>query len=172
MTDADVIMSYSEVSGYDPATGANDRGCNLLNVMNYWHNSGIGNARHKIDGFGKIDAGDLHMIKTGIFLCEGLIIGVMLPRNVAGKDVWVFTPGQGSGYGSWGGHCVYLVAYDSDWFTCVTWGKLLKINWRFLLQYCDEIFAPFSFEMFNSKGFAANGIEMNKLKEDIQNITQ
>jgi hypothetical protein len=44
-TDKQIVAAYSAITGYNPATGANDNGANEIDVLNYWRQTGI--AGHK-----------------------------------------------------------------------------------------------------------------------------
>src|SRR5580704_3991068 len=47
--DQSIIAAYSAITGYNPATGANDNGAVELNVLKYWRKTGI--AGHQITAF-------------------------------------------------------------------------------------------------------------------------
>ena len=46
--------------------------------------------------------------------------------------------------GSWGGHAVNVVAYDTQGLTVITWGAPLRMTWTFWNTYCDEAYALLS----------------------------
>ena len=170
--DAEILGAYSAVSGFDPATGANDNGCVLLCVMKYWRKLGIGG--HKIGAFSAISLGDIVTFRQALWLFEGLVIGLDLPVSAQNQEVWDVPPsgyvnGQGAA-GSWGGHCVVVLAEDMAGLTCVTWGQTKRMTWDFLQAYMDEAYAAISQDMLNAEGDAPTGFNIGQLQEDLDTI--
>ena len=75
-----------------------------------------------------------------------------------------FTPG------SWGGHAVPVLAYDSDTLTCITWGAKKRMTWEFFARYCDESYAPLSPDWLNTQGKTPEGFDLNALQADLAQI--
>jgi hypothetical protein len=71
--DSDILKAYSDISGYDPKTGRNDTGCNMLDVLNYCCKKGIGG--HTIEAYTEVNVKNETNIKAGIYLFEGFISG-------------------------------------------------------------------------------------------------
>src|SRR5580698_5360811 len=69
---SDVLSVYSAVSGYDPATGANDNGAAITDVLEYWRTTGI--SGHKILAWAAIDPTNIPEVKQGIWLFGGVDI--------------------------------------------------------------------------------------------------
>ncbi len=139
-TDAQVLAAYSAVSGYDPATGANDNGADLLTVCEYWSATGI--AGNKVLAYAEIRTGDLETLKQAVHLFGGAYIGLNLPasaeRQFAANQPWDVTLEL---WPNVGGHCVPVLAYDAQWLYVPTWGRLQKMSYRFFERYCDESYA-------------------------------
>ena len=72
-----VAVTGAEGAAYDPATGANDNGCAILDVLNYWRNPGI--YGHCIDSYGAVNPKNVEHVKQGVFVLGGLDTGVQLP---------------------------------------------------------------------------------------------
>src|SRR5437899_24368 len=109
-TDQDVLTAYSAVSGYDPATGANDNGAYALDVLNYWRNTGI--ARDKIFAYAACEPRNHSHVKASVYLFGGCYIGLALPLSAQNQAIWSVPSWgmHGSGRpGSWGGHAVNVV---------------------------------------------------------------
>lgn len=53
-----------------------------------------------------------------------------------------------------GGHCIPLVAYDNEWFECTTWGRLIKIDWEFLVKYTTEVYVCYAADWMTDLGSA------------------
>ena len=75
-----------------------------------------------------------------------------------------FTPG------SWGGHAVPILAYDSDTVTCITWGAKKRMTWEFFARYCDESYAALSPDWLNAQGKTPEGLDLTALQSDLNEI--
>jgi hypothetical protein len=164
ITDAEVIKAYSAVSGYDPATGANDNGAVEVDVLNYWRKTGIGG--HKIGAYAAVNPKNPDHVKAGCWLFGGLYLGLALPLSAQSQDVWDVARRNGRA-GSWGGHAVNVVAYDKNALTCVTWGARKQMTWRFFEKYCDEAYALISSDWVNGKKKAPSGFDLAALQADL-----
>jgi hypothetical protein len=166
-SDADIITAYSAVSGYDPATGANDDGAVELDVLNYWRKTGIAN--RKIWAYAACEPRNHAHVKASVYLFGGCYIGLALPLSARNQRIWSVTSGPDSRPNSWGGHAVNVVAWDSHYLTVVTWGQLLKMTWGFWDKYCDESYAVLSQDFINN-GVAPNAIDWTSLEADLGKI--
>jgi hypothetical protein len=144
--DADVVAMYSAVSGYVPGNPATDVGATCEDALNYWMNTGL--AGHKIAGFMSFDPKVRTDHEDSVDLFGGVYLGVQMPLSAQAQTgpglVWDVPPGGATGDGepgSWGGHAVPIVAYDSTGVTVVTWGALQKATWAFVSTYADEAYA-------------------------------
>jgi hypothetical protein len=72
--------------------------------------------------------------------------------------------------GSWGGHAVPILAYDSDTLTCITWGAKKRMTWEFFARYCDESYAPLSPDWLNPHGRTPEGLDRDALQADLAQI--
>ena len=72
--------------------------------------------------------------------------------------------------GSWGGHAVPVLAYDSDTLTCITWGAKKRMTWKFFARYCDESYAPLSPDWLNPHGRTPEGLDRDALQADLAQI--
>lgn len=168
-TDEQVIGGYMRVGGYDPNNPASDNGSVLLDVMNAWRREGL--FGRKIGAFVSVSPSQHDLVAAGIYLFGGLCIGLNLPRACQDHEVWK-APGRFHRWGqwapgSWGGHCVEVVDYDSHYLTCVTWGGLKKMSWAFFDAYCDEAFAMIAPEWLGTDGKAPNGFDGVALVNDL-----
>lgn len=167
-SDQDIISAYSACSGYDPRTGANDNGCVLETVQEYWLRTGIGG--RKIVAYAEIDPNDTTLVRQATHLFGGLTIGLLMPaawQNQTGPNgVW----GTGGGYnyqpGTWGGHAVPVVGYDAQFLYVVTWGQVQKLTWEALRVYSPSVgvFANIS-QDWATDGTAPNGVDVAALVE-------
>jgi hypothetical protein len=172
-TDAEIVTAYSAITGYDPATGANDNGAVELDVLNYWRKSGI--AGHSILAYVALEPANMAHVEDAIDLFGGCYIGVALPLSAQRQTVWSVPPGGSHGRGapnSWGGHAVPVVAYDPRGLTVVTWGALKRMTWGFWNTYCDEAYAVLSPDWVNVDQKAPVGFDLPTLLADLRQLTK
>jgi hypothetical protein len=166
IADADVEQAYI------PGTGTDDTGRFELDVLNYWRTTGVG--ADKIAAYAAIDPSNHAHVMAAAYLFGGVYIGVALPTTAQGQPVWDVV-GDGktgpSQPGSWGGHAVDVVAYDSDGLTIVTWGALLKMTWGFWDAYVEEAYAVISPDFLNAAGQTPAGFDAAALQADLAAVT-
>ncbi|BAU54003.1 hypothetical protein [Mucilaginibacter gotjawali] len=169
-SDQDIVNAYSAITGYNPVTGKNDNGAVETNVLNYWRKNGI--AGHKIMAYASLEPKNESHIKLGTFLFGGCYIGVSLPLTAQTQKVWSVPPGGAAGRGapgSWGGHAVCVVGYDSHGLTVITWGATKKMTWSFWNAYCDEAYVLISTDFAAGKT-APSGFDLAALQADLKLI--
>jgi len=174
-TDKQIVAAYSAITGYNPATGANDNGAVEIDVLNYWRQSGI--AAHKIGAYVALEPSNHIHIMDSVYIFEGCYIGLQLPvsaqAQVKNHQPWSVPPGGPTGDGkpgSWGGHAVPVVAYDARGVTVVTWGALQVMTWSFWEAYCDEAYAIISTDYLNDKQESPAGFNMQQLQADLADL--
>ena len=74
--------------------------------------------------------------------------------------------------GSWGGHAVPVVAYDTEGLTCVTWGALKKMTWSFWLAYAEEAYAVVSEDFISANGLDPTGLDLSTLLADLTAVSK
>src|SRR6266481_1900689 len=177
-SDKQIVAAYSTITGYNPTTGANDNGAQELDVLNYWRQQGI--AGHKIQAYIALEPANHTHVMDAVWIFGGCYIGVALPKSAqaqtSNKQMWSVpasgTSGDGAP-GSWGGHAVPVVAYDSRSLTVVTWGALQTMTWGFWAAYCDEAYAILSSDYLSKKGgqpVAPSGFNLQQLQEDLADL--
>jgi len=177
-TDQQIVAAYSAITGYNPTTGANDNGAQELDVLNYWRQQGIGG--HKIQAYIALEPANHVHVMDAVWIFGGCYIGLALPKSAqaqtSNKKIWSVpasgTTGDGAP-GSWGGHAVPVVAYDSRSLTVVTWGALQTMTWGFWAAYCDEAYAILSPDYLEQKGGKAvvpAGFDLQQLQEDLADL--
>ena len=72
--------------------------------------------------------------------------------------------------GSWGGHAIPVVAYDSRGLIVVTWGALQGMTWSFWEAYCDEAYAILSPDYLDGKQQAPQGFSLEQLEADLEDL--
>lgn len=175
LTDDDVLKLYEKVGGYVPNDPSTDNGAVETDVLNYWRRTGIteGSRHKKITGYAQIEVSHLPMVRAATYLFDGIYTGVSLPITAQNQDTWDVVPGGGSDVqpGSWGGHAVPVVDFDSAGVTLITWGALKRATWNFWLTYFDEAYAVLSADARNTHGLSAEGYKLAALKADLAAVT-
>lgn len=165
---ADVMKMYSAISGYDPVTGANDDGCAMTDVLNFWQTVGL--SGHKILGWAKLDYTNLTALHQGIELFGANYVGVNLPASAQDqfeqKKNWEFvkkSPIEG-------GHCILETGFGSDGSNYQTWGKGdQKASNAWSAAYRDEAYIVLTQDWINqASGLAANHLNMDALQADLK----
>jgi len=172
ITTKEVVTAFSALTGYDPATGKNDVGVNYLDALKYWRNTGIGD--HKIKLFTLVDHSSHDLVRAAVYLFGGAYLGLDLPNTIIHKDIWEREPGDLTGdraVGSFGGHAVNIVAYDENYITCVSWGKIKKLTWEFFDTYCYCLYAIVTDEFFKDDQ-SALGLNLPLMEENLLKITK
>lgn len=167
--DATILSYYEKFDGYVPGNPKTDNGGVELDVLNNFQKNGF--AGHPLLAFADPKVANLTQVRQAISLFGGLYIGLSLPVTAQSQKVWDVSAKGGANAkpGSWGGHCVFVAAYDQKTFTCITWGKPQAMTVAFWNKYCDEAHALLSPMWISAKG-APNGFNLAQLKADLQAI--
>jgi len=172
-SDSAVLKAYEDVGGYVPGNPNTDNGASEFDVLKYWQNTGI--AGKKILTYADINPMLLDNIKQAVWLFGVGYIGVAMPLTAQNQigGIWDVVGDGATGNnapGSWGGHCVDIVAYTPDELLCVTWGQLQRMTYKWFTTYCDEFHVPLSSDWINAKGVAASGFDLPTLQKDLNII--
>lgn len=150
VSDEDVINKYKELSGCNSPGDDKDTGLVILDVLNDWRKNGWSLQQGKtprtftIDAYGKVDTKDHQLLRSCIYLFNGVQFGFNLPLSAQAqveKGYWDVTTGPDSQPGSWGGHAVSGFQFSTDAIYVITWGKKIKVSNAFVDAYADEAFA-------------------------------
>jgi hypothetical protein len=170
-TEQQIVSAYSAITGYNPDTGANDNGAVVLDVLNFWKQNGI--ADDKIDAFVSLEPQNDQQVRESTFLFGGCYLGIQMPLSAQDQQIWSVPSNGATGQGapgSWGGHAVPVVGYDSRYLAVVTWGSVLYMTWQFYDTYCDEAFAILSLDWLNQEGVDLQGFDFQQLDADLTQI--
>ena len=169
-TDDQIIGLYEKITGYNPSNPATDCGGIETNVLNYWLKNGL--YQHTLSGYCSLEPNNHNEIMDAIYWFGNVYIGVALPLSAQNQTVWSVPSGGPVGAGtpgSWGGHAVPVVGYDSRGLTVVTWGSLQKMTWQFWNNYCDEAYALLSPDWTES-GKNPQGLDFKQLEKDMETL--
>jgi hypothetical protein len=166
--DSKILQTYEKVGGYVPGDPSTDNGMDMLSYLNFWRQHGLGEHRkHRIQAFVTVNPANLQEMRTAIYLFGNVYLGVQLPLTAQGADSWQVPPGglQGDGApGSWGGHCVPVMAYDPTSYTVITWGQPMMATAAFVADYADEAYALLSPDWLSGAGLAPSGFDLAALE--------
>jgi hypothetical protein len=172
--DSSILTAYEAVGGYNPGDPSTDNGANILDVLNYWRKTGIDG--HKILGYATVNTANLEEVKQAVYLFGNIYLGIQLPISAQSQDgLWTVADGGTNGSpnnapGSWGGHAIPVVEYDSEELVIVTWGQLWRVSWNFFLDYVDEAYAVLSQDWFDKNQDAFNGFDITTLEADLAGL--
>jgi hypothetical protein len=164
---AAIIAAYTALTGYDPATGANDTGCAMTDVLEYWQTTGI--AGHKILAWAQIDQTDIEQVKLALYLFGAVDIGVNLPNSAMTQfqngQAFAVLPDDG---GIAGGHDVPIFGEGSIGASCVTWAQRQELTWEWFSKYCEESYVVITQDWLNAvTGLAPNLLNLAALQADL-----
>lgn len=162
----DVVKLYSTVSGYDPATGLNDNGAAITDVLEQWRTKGL--SGRKILGWAQIDHTNIEAVKQAIWLFGAVDIGVNLPKSAMdqfqGGKPWTLVANDG---GIEGGHSFPLFGYGSQGCNGNTWATRWGIDWDAFLKYCDEAYAVVTQDWITNLGRTVSGFDLAQIQADL-----
>lgn len=164
-----VLYAYEKITGYTPSDPSTDQGAVEMDVLRFWKTNGIGGV--KLAAFMATEPRNHQHVRQAIALFGGCYIGVALPISAQKQTVWSVPPGGPAGdgrRGSWGGHALWVVGYDVQGLTCVTWGRPQRLTWSFWDTYTDESYALLSDAWMNHvSGSAPSGFNLAQLQSDL-----
>ncbi len=159
MGDDAVLALYSAVSGYVPGDPATDRGALCADMLRYWMGPGVATpdgGPDRLVGAASVAPADFAAVRAAIATFGNLYTGLALPITAQTEDIWAAT---GAAPGSWGGHCVPLVGFDTTGPICVTWGALKRMTWDFWRAYAEEAYALLSPDWLRATGTDPAGLD-------------
>ena len=152
LTDAEVLANYADVTGFDPATGANDNGTILLDQIDHWRRAGLERPGQTLDyltAYGFINPSNVTAIKRAIAYLGGVMAGVQVPRGFMSLPL--------GGTWDWnaitdrefvGGHAIALVGYNPAGVFFNTWGARTFMPWDTFTRIADEAYGLISRQNF------------------------
>jgi len=129
VTQEDIFDLYRRSGNpdFDPATGADDNGVVVQNMLNALLTGGIGG--HFPAAFVKLNPKNLDEIRDGIQVFKGLIVGVNLEVAQQTQKEWKYKKSR-----KWGGHCILVGSYTTnpDLMDCISWAELIPMDDTFI----------------------------------------
>lgn len=173
LLDSAIQKGYEDVGGYVPGDPSTDNGTDMLSFLKYWRSRGLGG--HKILAFVSVDPARPDQVQHAIDLFGNCYLGIQLPITVQGLNVWS-VPSTGpfgdASPGSWGGHCVPLMAYSQPrgTYKALSWGAPLTVTANFLRIYADEAFAVLSKDWIEQNGLSPSAFNLAALTADLAKL--
>jgi hypothetical protein len=167
-TKPEALAAYEAIGNYVPGNPSTDQGCDMLTALQYWKKTGF--AGHSIDAYVSVDWTNATEVNKAIQLFGSLFLGIQLPISAQGQSVWEVPPEgtRGNGApGSWGGHCVPILAVNPEQLTCVTWGGVLNMSQGFFAAYADECYACLSPDWISKSGLSPSEFDLAQLQADL-----
>jgi len=164
--DAEVEREYFKESG------GQDTGLYMLDSLKAWRSQGweFSWRTYVIHAFGAVDFHDEQLVKAAIYLCHGIQVGFSVPQSCIDQfnsdQIW--TPKFWDG-GIVGGHAIYVMDYDRDGVTCMTWGRRQRMSWPFWHRYVDEAYAVV--DSRNPWLGEPSPLDIEQLEADLQAVT-
>ncbi len=166
-TDQDVVRYYGIIGGYRPGQPWTDRGCSIVDALNYLRSVGFNG--HKIAGYVGVD----NTAKIEVQVCQVLFgsmtLGLNLPnswiQSARPGAVWNLAPANPNN-----GHDVCTVGYDAVGVQVCTWGMVLTIAWPafFDRTIVEECYAEVGLDWTGTDQRAPSGVMLQQLMADLQ----
>jgi hypothetical protein len=172
VTDDQVLKLYEAVSGYDPATGDNDNGANIQDVMEYMTLTGIA-GMPKYSFFAELpDLSNMKAVYQALYLFGSVYLGINVPESAEEQ----FQNGQPwSDVGDdniLGGHAIVVQQSDSSSgnLNIITWGAVQEMEPSFWEAYVEEAWVALTPEWFSAQGEAPVGLNVAAMQADFKEL--
>lgn len=168
-TTADVLAIYTAITGFNPQDPGTDQGAMEGDVCRYMISHGL--LGHKSMGTAPIVTGKLTLsgvdhLKWGMQVFGVVRLGVNLPASA--EDQFPDYPWSLSGdLTITGGHDVPLVKYDTQYAYVITWGRVQRVEWSWLLAFCEEAHAEVYPDFIRASGTSPSGFHLNTMIRDL-----
>ena len=123
----------------------------------------------KIIGFVALDKRH-DFIKLAIHEFGGCKLGVNLPQSAIQQFNRNLPWSVVKGSANVGGHDIEAFGYDQKYIYCVTWGRLVPVEWPWLLAYWGEAFARISPRWLGKSGVTPSGLDITALLDALSQM--
>jgi hypothetical protein len=159
------LAEYRSLTGYDPATGANDNGVDENAFCQSWQAAGL--VGEQCAGSALINYSNLDLLKFSIEVFGGVLVGTQVTQQCeqqtdAGQpwqDGWWFSPVLGL-------HGIPLLGYDQDYFYANSWGQIVRIAPQWVLRRFDEAHVIVDKSFIASTGKTPGNLNLEQLLAD------
>lgn len=143
-----VVEQYSEYSGYDPETGANDNGSNLQDVLAWRQEKGFrddSGTFHKIGQVVSVTPGNLQELWECAYLFERVGLGVLVQeaqqQQFAFGEKWDYVKGSPVV----GGHYIP----EMGRWAIISWAQRVEVTGSYLINLNDEAYSYIDPDLYN-----------------------
>lgn len=166
-TTEETLALYSATTGFDPKNPATDQGSSLSEVCAYLGTTGflghksLGHAPIVTDQMGPTQ---ITRIKQGVQIFGGVNVGVNLPASAEPQfDAGV--PWTVSGdLTIEGGHAIFAVGYDNNYVHFVSWGRLQRASWAWVLKFVEEAWVEVYPDFVTKRGVTPVGFDLAQVE--------
>jgi hypothetical protein len=133
--------------------------------------TGTTDALAPASAFLEIEPGNVQQVKDAIYLCQGALIGLNLPRTILDEDgepvadwyVPSYGPVADATPGTWGSHCVLALGYTDRVIHFVAWNRLFTMSIAFLLAFTQEVWCVVPADPIGRLDSLLNGTELRDM---------
>ena len=143
-------------------------GFNILASVKLWRKRGF--FGDKIWAFADLSLNNALFIQAAVSYFGCVELGVNLPNAWKGADVWNIGNGRDYTPGSWGGHSVPIVGYDSQYVYVISWGEIIPMTWDALPIFCDEAYTFIDANWLSSTGNTPVGLNLELIHQKLRDI--
>jgi hypothetical protein len=163
------ILDEEVKNQYFSETGGADSGLVMVSSLNAWRKGWkVGDKTYNIFAYARINENDHEEVKACTYLLNGVYLALGVPQSAmdqwANSQTWEVIQNDG---GIVGGHCVYMVAYNSIGPVVVTWGARKQMTWAFWDKYVDEVYGIIDNQNSWQEGSPVDVVALNKYLSDI-----
>lgn len=163
LSDEEVIKLSTEMGALD--------GYWVLERLKWWRQRGMWGT--KITAFCDVDV-DHDLLRSAINIFGHADIGLSMPMAWESTDVWDTGNGWKFQKGSWGGHSVPLIGYETRGSTIIyylcTWGHIGIITSQAIDAYCDEAYVSILPEWYARDQITPSNFNLQQLQFDLAQI--
>jgi hypothetical protein len=158
--DADQVIQY-----YLTYTGGQDSGVVLSDFLAYVKKAGF--FGHAVAAYAPVQVADIQTLQFTVnaydFAYTGIAVTEAMEQAFANGQPWTLDDLDSP---VMGGHCIPVVAYDSQYLYAVTWGAVQPIAYSAWQYMASEAWAVISGELV-AKGADGHGIDLAALQADL-----
>jgi hypothetical protein len=177
VTPESIVSMYSNISGFDPQTGANDFGCNMQTVLEYMRTTGLPDVKghvHKIVGYALLRNNSQELLAQALDLGGTVYLGGSIQQAQEDQFSQGLPWDYVAGSPVVGGHAFGLqrrAPVGLSKLRITTWGTLWHATTPFYANQVDEAYYVVSQDDLNAHGTDRAGFNLAALLADMSKIS-
>jgi hypothetical protein len=175
--DKEIIAAYSAVSGYDPATGANDNGADPVTVLQYMSRTGLTDTAghvHKVAGYAAFgDPRNADLMAQVLNTFGSVSIAFDCTQNFEDDFSQGVPVTYDPGSPVVGGHMVCLQRRSVGGVGVlqeITWGATQRVTRRYNWHQVQDAYAVVSEDWITANGTTIQGLDLEQLLADMSDV--